>query len=254
MRIEVLTTFPQMIEAVARESIIGRARERGLVEVVAVNLRDFTDDRHHTTDDEPYGGGPGMVMKCEPVFRAVETLTSRRTAEKARIVLMTPQGRRLDQKLAAELARENYVVIICGRYEGVDERIRERLVTDEISIGDYVVSGGELPALVVIEAVTRLVPGVLGDDESSESESFAGGLLEYPQYTRPADFRGYRAPETLLSGNHAEIAKWRRRAALERTLRRRPDLLADAPLTEDDRRLLRELEAGRAEEDLSADH
>lgn len=254
MRIEVLTTFPQMVEAVARESIVGRACERGLVEVVAVNLRDFTDDRHHTTDDEPYGGGPGMVMKCEPVFRAVETLTSRRSGEKARIVLMTPQGRRLDQKFAAELARENYVVIICGRYEGVDERIRERLVTDEISIGDYVVSGGEIPALVVIEAVARLVPGVLGDDESSESESFAGGLLEYPQYTRPADFRGYKAPEVLLSGNHSEIAKWRRRAALERTLRRRPDLLADAPLTEDDRRLLRELEAGCAEEDFSADH
>ncbi|MFH1574064.1 MAG: tRNA (guanosine(37)-N1)-methyltransferase TrmD [Acidobacteriota bacterium] len=254
MRIEVLTTFPQMIEAVTRESVIGRARERGLVEVAAVNLRDFTDDRHHTTDDEPYGGGPGMVMKCEPVFRAVEELTSRRPGEKARIILMTPQGRRLDQKLAAELARETYVVIICGRYEGVDERIRERLVTDEISIGDYVVSGGELPALVVIEAVARLVPGVLGDDESSESESFAGGLLEYPQYTRPAEFRGYAVPETLLSGNHAQIAKWRRRAALERTLRRRPDLLADAPLTEDDRRLLRELEAGCAEEDLSADH
>lgn len=254
MRIEVLTTFPQIVEAVARESIIGRARERGLVEIGAVNLRDFTDDRHHSTDDEPYGGGPGMVMKCEPVFRAVETLISRRSGGNARVILMTPQGRRFDHKLATELAQENYVVIICGRYEGVDERIREHLVTDEISIGDYVVSGGELPAMVVIEAVARLIPGVLGDDESAESESFAGGLLEYPQYTRPAEYRGWNVPEALLSGNHAQIAKWRRRQALERTLKRRPDLLHAAPLTEDDRRLLRELEAGGPEEDSSADH
>ena len=234
MRIDILTTFPQIIEAVAAESVLGKAREKGVIEIAAANLRDYADDRHRSTDDEPYGGGPGMVMKCEPVFRAVEALTSRSGPGRARIILMTPQGRRLDQKMAEELAVQGHLIVICGRYEGVDERIREHLVTDEISIGDYVLAGGELPALVLMEAVARLVPGVLGDESSPERESFSNGLLEYAQYTRPADFRGYTVPEVLISGNHAGIEKWRRANALERTLRRRPDLLESAPLTEEE--------------------
>ena len=255
MRIEILTTFPRMIEAVAGESILGRAQQKGVVEVEAVNLRDFTTDAHRTTDDEPFGGGPGMVMKCEPVFRAVESLTARRPADKPRILLMTPQGRCFDQKMARELAAESYIIIICGRYEGVDERIRGHLATDEVSIGDYVLTGGEIPALVVIDAVARLVPGVLGDQDSTEMESFSSGLLEYPQYTRPADFRGLKAPDVLLSGHHEEIRKWRRASALARTLERRPDLIQSAPLTEEDKRLLHTLaQAHHPEEDRSATH
>lgn len=241
MRFEILTTFPGIIEAASSESIVGRARQKGLIDVEAVNLREFTSDRHHTTDDAPFGGGPGMVMKCEPVFDAVEALVSRRAGKKPRIILMTPQGRRFDQKLAEELARESCVIIVCGRYEGVDERVREHLVTDEVSIGDYVLTGGELPALVIMDAVARLLPGVLGDESSPEAESFSGGLLEYPQYTRPASFRGYDVPEVLLSGNHEEIRRWRRLQALERTLERRPDLLETAPLTDEDKRLLEEI-------------
>lgn len=241
MRIEIITTFPSMIDAVCSESILGRACAKGVLEIEAVNLRDYTEDRHHTTDDEPYGGGPGMVMKCEPVFRAVEALVSRAGADKPRVILMTPQGRPFDQKIAEELAAESHLILICGHYEGVDERIREHLVTDEISIGDYVLTGGELPAMVVADAVARLVPGVLGDETSAESESFSSGLLEYAQYTRPADFRGHAVPEVLLSGHHAEIERWRRKSALERTLTKRPDLLETAPLTDQDRRTLEEL-------------
>jgi tRNA (guanine37-N1)-methyltransferase len=241
MRIEIITTFPQMVESVVSESILGRARKKGIVEIDAIDLRDFTEDRHRTTDDEPYGGGPGMVMKCEPVFKAVEALKSRSVVGKSRVILMTPQGRRFDQKIAEELALESHLILICGHYEGVDERIREHLVDDEISIGDYVLTGGEIPALVVTDSVVRLVPGALGDESSPETESFSSGLLEYPQYTRPAEYRGYKAPEALLSGNHAEIAKWRRKTALERTLKKRPDLLEKAPLTEEDKRILREL-------------
>lgn len=241
MLFQIVTTLPGMIEAVVGESILGRARAKGLIEVEAVNLRDFTADRHRTTDDAPFGGGPGMVMKPEPVFQAVESLIARARGTRPMVLLMTPQGRRFDQTMAAHLARESHLIIICGRYEGVDERIREHLVTDEISIGDYVLTGGELAALVVIDAVARLVPGVLGDESSAENESFSSGLLEYPQYTRPADFRGYRVPDVLLSGNHEQIRIWRRAQALERTLRRRPDLLETAPLTEEDRRLLRHI-------------
>jgi tRNA (guanine37-N1)-methyltransferase len=243
MRIEILTTLPLVIDAYTGESILGRARKRGVIEIEAVNLRDYAEDRHHTTDDTPFGGGPGMVMKCEPVFRAVEALTSRGAGARPRVLLMSPQGRKFDQRMAEELAGENYVIIICGRYEGIDERVREHLATDEVSIGDYVLTGGELAALVIADAVARLVPGVLGDESSPEMESFAGGLLEYPQYTRPADFRGYVVPDVLLSGNHAEIEKWRREQALKRTLERRPDLLESASLTERDRHLLRKLEA-----------
>lgn len=237
MIFEILTTFPGIIEAVAGESIIRRARDKGLVEVEAVNLRDFTSDKHKTTDDSPFGGGPGMVMKPEPVFDAVDALISRRPG-KAKIVLLTPQGERFDQAKAEQLARENHIIMICGRYEGVDERIRRHLVTDEMSIGDYVLTGGELAAMVVVDAVARLVPGVLGDESSAESESFSSGLLEYPQYTRPAQYREYSVPEVLVSGNHKEIEKWRREHSLKRTLERRPDLLNSAPLTEEDRRTL----------------
>ncbi len=240
MIFEIVTTFPEMIESAAGESILGRSQRKGLISVDAVNLRDFTTDRHHTTDDSPFGGGPGMVMKPEPVFEAVEALISRRPG-KARVVLLTPQGRRFDQTMAEQLAGESHIIMICGRYEGVDERVRQHLVTDEISIGDYVLTGGELAAMVVVDAVARLLPGVLGDESSAESESFSCGLLEYPQYTRPAEYRGYSVPEVLLSGNHEEIRKWRRRQSLERTLRKRPDLLETAPLTEEDKRILRRI-------------
>jgi len=238
LRIDILTTFPQIIEAVAAESVLKKAREKGVIEIAAVNLRDYAQDKHRSTDDEPYGGGPGMVMKCEPVFRAVEALVARSGASRPRIILMTPQGRLLNQQLARELAGEGHLIIICGRYEGVDERIREHLATDEISIGDYVLAGGEIPALVLMEVVARLVPGVLGDECSAQCESFSNGLLEYAQYTRPANFRGYKVPEVLLSGNHAEIEKWRRANAIERTLARRPDLLDSAALTDEERELV----------------
>ena len=246
MLFQVLTTFPGMIEAVVGESILGRARGKGLIDVEAVNLRDFTADKHRTTDDAPFGGGPGMVMKPEPVFDAVESLIARARGGRPRVLLMTPQGRRFDQSMAEELARESHLIMICGRYEGVDERIRQHLVTDEVSIGDYVVTGGELAALVILDAVARLVPGVLGDESSPESESFSSGLLEYPQYTRPAEFRGYNVPEVLLSGNHEQIRKWRREQSLARTLERRPDLLETAPLTDEDKHILDRL---RAEEE-----
>jgi tRNA (guanine37-N1)-methyltransferase len=219
--------LPEMVEALAGESILGKARNRGAIEIEAVNLRDYTEDKHRTTDDSPFGGGAGMVMKPEPVFKAVESLIAQKPGGKPRVVLMTPQGRRFDQAMAGELAREDHIIIVCGRYEGVDERIREHLVTDEISIGDYVLMGGEIASLVVLEAVARLIPGVLGAEASPESESFVDGLLEYPQYTRPADFRGYKVPDILLSGNHAEIDKWRRAEALKRTKERRPDLLGN---------------------------
>lgn len=240
MLFQILTTFPEMIEVVAGTSILGKACQRGLIDVEAVNLRDFTSDKHKTTDDAPFGGGPGMVMKPEPVFEAVETQLARRPG-KPRILLMTPQGCRFDQSMAEELARESHIIMICGHYEGVDERIREHLVTDEVSIGDFVLTGGEQAALIVLDAVARLLPGVLGDESSPESESFSSGLLEYPQYTRPADFRGHKVPDVLLSGNHAEIRKWRRAQALERTLARRPDMLKKAPLTKEDRHILERL-------------
>ena len=221
---DVITIFPAMVEAALAAGVGGRARERGVVDVKVRDLRDYTDDRHRTVDDVPYGGGPGMVMKPEPLFRAVEAIAAERGAPAA-VVLMTPQGRRFDQATAIRLSRLERLVLICGRYEGVDERVAESLVTEEISIGDYVLTGGELPALVVLDAVVRLVPGVVGDAGSVETESFAGGLLDFPHYTRPASFRGRDVPEVLLSGHHAEIARWRDAQRVERTKRRRPDLL-----------------------------
>jgi len=249
MRIDILTTVPEIIRGTVDQSILKRAQEKGILEVNAVNLRDYTFDKHRSTDDQPYGGGPGMVMMCGPVFKAVEALVNRSSGIKPRVLLMTPQGRTFNQKMAEEFAMDSHLVMICGRYEGVDERIREHLVTDEVSVGDYVLTGGELAALIITDAVTRLLPGVLGDDASAVSESFSSGLLEYPQYTRPADFEGKLVPEVLLSGNHAHIEKWRRETALGRTLKRRPDLLEKTILTDDDRRYLDKLKASDPEEE-----
>jgi len=222
VRIDVITIFPGIFESPLRESLLGRAIEAGLLDVRVHDLRDSTTDKHRQVDDESYGGGPGMVLKPEPVFAAVESLGP----GERRTLLLSPAGRRLDQDLARELAAEAWLVLICGRYEGVDERVAEGLPAEEVSIGDYVVAGGEVPALVVLEAVTRLVPGVIGREESHEQDSFGdAGVLDHPHYTRPAEFRGMRVPETLLSGNHAEIERWRREAALEKTRRNRPDLL-----------------------------
>ena len=222
MRIDVLTIFPGILEGPLRESLLGRAIEAGLVEVRVHDLRDHTEDRHRQVDDESFGGGPGMVMKPEPIFAAAEAVGG-----SPRAILLSPAGRRLDQALARELAAEAHLLLIAGRYEGVDERVALGLPAEEISIGDYVLSGGELPALVLIEAITRLVPGVVGREGSLERESFEEGMLDHPHYTRPAEFRGMEVPETLRSGNHAAIEEWRRAAAEEKTRRNRPDLLGD---------------------------
>ena len=222
VRVDIITIFPGIFDSPLRESLLGRAIEAGLLDVRVHDLRDNTIDKHRQVDDESYGGGPGMVLKPEPVFAAVESLG----AGDRRTLLLSPAGRRLDQDLVRELAAEPWLVLICGRYEGVDERVVEGVPAEEVSIGDYVVAGGEVPALVVLEAVTRLVPGVIGRRESHEQDSFGdAGMLDHPHYTRPAEFRGLRVPETLLSGNHAEIERWRREAALEKTRRNRPDLL-----------------------------
>lgn len=221
MRIDVFTIFPGIFESPLRESLLGKAIETGILDVRVHDIRDFTTDRHRQVDDEPYGGGPGMVMKPEPVFAAVDSLGD----GQKRVILLSPAGRRLDQALARELAREPWLVLVCGRYEGVDERVVEGLPAEEVSIGDYVLSGGEIPALALIEAVTRLVPGVVGKEESLDRESFEQGNLDHPQYTRPQEFRGMAVPDVLLSGNHAEVERWRREAALEKTRRNRPDLL-----------------------------
>lgn len=241
MRIDVLTVFPEVIRCGVDYSIVKRAREKAAVSVYVHNIRDFTDDAHRTTDEPPYGGGAGMVMKPEPIFRAAEYVKTEYWSEDSRIILMTPQGRLFNQDIAKELSTCRHMVLICGHYEGVDERVRQYLATDEISIGDYVLTGGELPALVVMDAVVRLIPGVLGAEQSALEESFADGLLEYPQYTRPADFRGWKIPEVLLSGHHAEIARWRRIQSLKCTLERRPDLLQRARLSDEDAKLLEKL-------------
>jgi len=221
MKIDVLTLFPGMFSGPLDESIVKRAREAGLLKLGIHNLRDWTHDRHKTVDDRPFGGGPGMLLKPEPIFEAVEKLAN----EQTKVVLLCPQGRKFDQSIARELAQQEHVLLVCGSYEGFDERIREALADDELSIGDFVLTNGALPAMVVVDAVTRLLPGVLGDDESSRDESFSHGKLEYPQYTRPAEFRGMKVPEVLLSGNHAEIAKWREQQSQVRTVARRPDLM-----------------------------
>ena len=237
MRFDIFTLFPEMFRGPLDESILKRARERGLVEIELHNPRDVTTDRHHVVDDYPYGGGAGMVMKPEPIFAAVE-----RVSVSGPIILLSPQGRLFTQEAARGLAGEPRVTLICGHYEGFDERIREHLATDELSIGDYVLTGGELAAMVVVDAVARLLPGVLAPG-STQEESHTTGLLEYPQYTRPPEFRGWRVPDVLLGGNHAAVARWRRKAALRRTRERRPDLLARAALSTLDQTLLAEIEA-----------
>jgi tRNA (guanine37-N1)-methyltransferase len=221
MKIDVLTLFPAMFAGPLDESIIKRARQAGLLELGIHNLRDYAHNRHKTVDDRPFGGGPGMLLKPEPIFEAVEKLAR----EQTRVILLSPSGRTFNQAIARELALLDDLLLVVGHYEGFDERVREELADDELSIGDYVLTNGALPAMVLIDAVTRLLPGALGDDASAQEESFSHGLLEYPQYTRPAEFRGLKVPEVLLSGNHAEIAKWRAGQAQKRTEQRRPDLL-----------------------------
>lgn len=225
MRIDVVTLFPEIIESVAGVSLLGKAIAHGTLSVHCTNPRDFATDKHRTVDDEPFGGGPGMVMKCEPLFAAVESLGEVNSLK--RVILMSPRGRRLDQPLVRELAQEKDLVLVCARYEGVDERVSQALITDEVSIGDYVLSGGELPALVLIEAMSRMLPGVVGDFESVETDSFYNGILGPPQYTRPGVFREMEVPEILRNGNHALIKKWRHEQAMKVTRERRPDLLKD---------------------------
>ena len=248
MRIDIVTLFPGMVTPVLAESMLGRAQTRGLVDIRVVNLRDYAGGRHRVTDDYQFGGGGGMVLKPEPLFAAVGAL---RTPQ-ARVVLMDPRGRRFTQDVAAELTRASHLILLAGRYEGVDERVTTSLADEVISIGDYVLTGGELPALVVTDAVTRLLPGVLGAEGAAERESFASGLLEPPQYTRPEEFHGARVPAVLLSGDHARIARWRRTQALWLTWRKRPDLLAQAALDADDRRWIERFEQGELPPDGEA--
>ena len=237
MRIDVVTLFPEMFDGPLSASMLRVARDKGLTEIRVVDLRDYAEGRHRVADDYPFGGGGGMVLKPEPLFRVVEALRRADT----RVVLLCPQGATLRQADAVRLAAVRHLVLLCGHYEGVDERVRVHLADEELSIGDYVLTGGELPALVVMDAVVRLIPGVLGDATAPTNDSFAGGRLDYPQYTRPAVFRGLAVPEVLLSGDHAGIASWRRRAALRRTLERRPDLLALSPPTDEERKWIAEL-------------
>lgn len=248
MRFDLLTIFPEYFAGPFDFGIIRRARKQGLVEVKIHDLRSFTSDKHHVVDDRPFGGGDGMVLKPEPIFEAVESLLAEDTAaddqKRTAVVLLSPQGKRFQQADAEKFAQEcSRMILLCGRYEGVDERVIEHLVTDEVSIGDYVLTGGEIPAMVVVDAVTRLLPNVLGSETSAVHDSFNDSLLDYPHYTRPAEFRGWQVPEVLISGHHGEVAKWRRRAALLKTLQRRPDLLGRAELTEPERRWLAELSA-----------
>ena len=244
MKFDIVTIFPRMVEAPLAEGIVGRAMTRGVLDVKIHDLRGFTSDRHHVVDDVPFGGGPGMVLKPEPLFRAVEHVRGER-GEPGAVVLTSPDGAKLTHATAERLRDLGHIVILCGRYEGVDERVRRHLATEEISIGDYVLSGGELPALVIVDAIARLVPGVVGDEQSVVRDTFATGLLDFPQYTRPAEFEGLAAPAVLLSGHHGEIERWRRREALARTLDRRPDLLEGVRLAPADEALLDELKRER---------
>jgi tRNA (guanine37-N1)-methyltransferase len=242
MLFDIFTILPEVFPPYLESSILQRAQQRGLIEARIHNIRNYTHDKHHMTDDTPYGGGGGMVMKPEPVFEAVQSVlgfsappTQPGTVP---IILLTPQGRVFNQAMAEELSQHEHIALLCGRYEGVDERIREHLVTDEISVGDYVLTGGELPALLIIDSVARLIPGVLGDPEGAQDDSHSMGLLEYPHYTRPPEFRGWRVPDVLLSGDHGRIERWRREQALLRTFKKRPDMLEKASLSEIDKRYL----------------
>jgi tRNA (guanine37-N1)-methyltransferase len=239
MIFDIFTLFPEVITPYLKISILERAQENGLIQVNLHNIRDFTHDKHHVTDDAPYGGGGGMVMKPEPIFEAVESVLQ--APPVCPVILMSPQGRPFTAQIAQELAVYAHLAILCGRYEGVDERVREHLVTDQISVGDFVLTGGELPALILVDAISRFLPGVLGDPTGASDDSFAGGLLEYPHYTRPDEFRGWRVPEILTSGDHAKIEKWRREQSIRRTLRQRPDLLTTALLSDSDLKMIKKI-------------
>jgi len=239
LRIDIVTLFPEMFEGVINTSIVGRARKAGLVEINLIDFREYSTNKHNTVDDTPYGGGGGMVLKPEPIFGAVEALIPE--GKRPRVVLTCPQGEVYTQAKALQFAEEEHLIVIAGHYEGYDERIREHLITDEISIGDYVLTGGELPALVIVDSVARLLPGVLGNNTSAVLDSFREGLLEYPHYTRPADYRGWKVPDVLISGHHGNVERWRRKESIRRTIKRRPDLLARAKLTKDDQKLLAEV-------------
>jgi tRNA (guanine37-N1)-methyltransferase len=246
VKFDIVTIFPGMVKGPLAEGIVGRAIGAGLLDVAVHDLREFTTDRHRVVDDMPFGGGPGMVLKPEPLFRAVARIRQER-GEPGAVILTSPDGERLTHRTAERLRDLGHVVVLCGRYEGVDERVRTHLATEEMSIGDYVLSGGELPALVIVDAVARLVPGVVGDEQSVVRDTFASGLLDFPQYTRPAEFEGIPVPPVLLSGHHKEIERWRRREALRRTFERRPELLEDAALSPEDRAMLSELLRGKGE-------
>lgn len=246
MKFDILTLFPAMFQGPLTESILKRGVESGVIDIRCHNIRDYAEGKHRITDDSPFGGGPGMVMKVEPIGACLEAV--KRERPRSRVILTSPQGRRLDHAVVKELAEEEGLIIICGRYEGVDERVRELYVDEEISLGDFVLTGGELAAVVIVDAVSRLVPGVLGCGASAEEDSFADGLLEFPQYTRPPEFRGLKVPDVLLSGNHRDIAAWRRRESLRRTFHLRPDLLEKAVLSKQDEKVLRALREERAHE------
>lgn len=238
MRFDILTIFPEIFTSPFEHSILKRAREAGVIEVSLVNIRDYAEDKHKMTDDYPYGGGSGMVMKPGPIVKGLRDIESKEG--KGRVILLSPSGRRFDQETAKRLSTEQHLVLICGRYEGVDERVKS-FIDEEISVGDYILTGGEFPAMIIVDAVSRLIPGVLGCAESPEEESFSDNILEYPQYTRPPEFEGMKVPDVLLSGNHAEIARWRRRKALKKTLLARPELLGKADLTDEDKKIIEEL-------------
>jgi tRNA (guanine37-N1)-methyltransferase len=240
MRFDILTLFPGMFAGPFDESIIRRGRDKQLIDIAIHNIRDWATDRHQTTDDAPYGGGAGMVMKVEPLTTCIESVKERHPA--STVVMTSPQGRRLTHQVASELAGRDGLIIVCGRYEGIDERVRNLCIEDDLSMGDFVLSGGEIAAMAIVDAVTRLIPGVLGSEESAETDSFCDGLLEYPQFTRPPEFRGLAVPEILLSGNHELIRKWRRRESLRKTRLLRPDLMTEGALTKEDRKLLAELD------------
>jgi len=244
MRIDILTLFPEVFSEPLGASIVGRAQKNSIVEIKIHDIRKFSHDKHGKVDDRPYGGGPGMIIKPEPIFEAVEFVKKEVPVSTPKAIFMTPQGETFSQKKAIELSAEAHLIMICGRYEGVDERVREALATEEISIGDYVISGGELAAMVVVEAIVRLLPGALGDENSARSDSFFENFLEYPQYTRPPEYRGMKVPAVLCSGDHEEIRKWRRREALRRTLQRRPDVLEKMELAEEDKKFLGEIKGG----------
>jgi tRNA (guanine37-N1)-methyltransferase len=245
MKFDIVTIFPRMVHAALAEGVVSRGLARGLLDVQVHDLREHTTDRHRTVDDVPYGGGPGMVMKAEPLVAAVDRIRATRGEPKA-VILLSPQGRRFTQAEAGRIAELGHIALLCGRYEGMDERVKELVATEELSVGDYVLSGGELAALIVVDAVSRLVPGVVGDEQSVEQDSFSRGLLDYPHYTRPAEFAGLKVPEVLLSGHHAQVRRWRKKAALARTLDRRPELREQAALDDEARALLDEIRKERS--------